>query len=438
MKTQERKKTVAVIGAGAAGMMCAVSAAENGAEVTLFEKNRSQKILERDKCFDNAYMGKKLLITGKGRCNVTNDCDNETFLKNVPVNAKFLYAALNCFKTSDTIEFFEKGGCALKVERGQRVFPASDRSADILAVFKHKIKSLGINVVNLRVTDINVKDGVFVSLTDSKANVRSFDACVICTGGVSYPVTGSDGDGYEFAKSTGHSIKAPTGSLVPLTSDSFLCRECQGLSLRNVKVTAVDTSKNKKIYSQLGEMLFTHYGLSGPLILSASAHMRDMSPKRFKICIDLKPSLDEKTLDNRLLLDFGKYNNRELKNALCDLLPSKLISPFIKYCGLDPRMFPNSMTKEQRKTLVSALKCLEIEIGAKRPVQEAIITSGGVSVKEVNPSDMQSKKVKGLYFAGEVLDVDAYTGGFNLQIAFSTGRLAGISAAKVDLDKKSH
>ncbi len=430
MKTQECKR-IAVIGAGAAGMMCAVCACENGAEVVLFEKNSSQKQLDKDMCFDNAYMGKKLLITGKGRCNVTNDCDNMTFMKNVPVNSKFLFASLNSFSTADTIKFFEDGGCKLKVERGNRVFPVSDKSIDILNVFKNKIRDLGIKVVNCKVEKIQTDNGKFTSLTDENGKTWEFDSCVICTGGVSYPVTGSDGDGYRFASVTGHALKAPKGSLVPLTSDSFLCRECQGLSLRNVNVSAVDIKKNKKLYSSLGEMLFTHYGLSGPLILSASAHMRDIQKGAYKIVIDLKPALDQKALDMRILSDFNKYINKELKNALCDLLPAKLISPFIKYCGIDPRTKPNSITKEQRQALVNGLKALEIEISGTRPVEEAIITSGGVSVKDVNPSTMESKKVQGLYFAGEVLDVDAYTGGFNLQIAFSTGHLAGKNAAAI-------
>ncbi len=430
MKTQENRKHIAVIGAGASGLMCALSASNAGADVTIFEKNRSEKIFEKEKCFDNAYMGKKLLITGKGRCNVTNACDNETFLKNVPVNSKFLYAALNSLDTAAVMRFFEEGGCSLKVERGNRVFPVSDKSVDILNVFKNKIKEQGIRVINKEVTDIICENDTFCALCDKDGQKYTFDACVVCTGGVSYPVTGSTGDGYAFAESTGHNVKQPKASLVPLVSDSFLCRECRGLSLRNVNVTAFDVKKNKKLYSALGEMLFTHYGLSGPLVLSASAHMRDYQPGRYKIIIDLKPGLDEAALDKRVLGDFAKYSNREMKNALSDLLPAKLISPFIKYCGIDPRTPPNAITKEQRRVFVNSLKNLEIEINGTRPVQEAIITTGGVCVKDINPSTMESKKVSGLYFAGEVIDVDAYTGGFNLQIAFSTGFLAGKSAAE--------
>lgn len=426
MKTQEHnKKRVCVIGAGAAGMMCAVFAAKSGADVTLFEKNTSQKHFLSEEYFDNAYMGKKLLITGKGRCNVTNNCDEDTFLKNVPVNPKFLYAALHEFSTADTIEFFESGGCELKTERGNRVFPKSDKALDILRVLKDRLRQYGVKVINRAVAEIGTADGEFKSVTDSSGNVYEFDAACICTGGISYPVTGSTGDGYRFAENTGHNIKTPKASLVPLTSDDALCADCQGLSLKNVTVSVVDNKKKKKVYSALGEMLFTHYGLSGPLILSASAHMRDIEKDRYKICIDLKPSLDEKTLDNRLLSDFSKYINKDMKNALCDLLPSKLILPFLSYCGIKPDEKPNGITKEQRHTMVRALKDLEIGISGTRPAAEAIITSGGVSVKDVNSSTMESKKIKNLYFAGEVLDVDAYTGGFNLQIAFSTGCLAG-------------
>lgn len=435
MKTQERKK-VCVIGGGPSGLMCAIESAKNGAHVTLFEGNRSNKILECDKCFDNAYLGKKLLITGKGRCNVTNFCTNEEFLKNVPVNPKFLYTSLGYLSTQDLMDFFENAGTRLKVERGNRVFPASDKSVDILNALKENIKSLGVKVINRKIAKIITKDGKFSSVVDENGACYDFDACAICTGGLSYSVTGSTGDGYKFAKETGHRIVEQTPSLVPLEVKGDVCKNMQGLSLKNVQVTVIDNQKNKKVFSGFGEMLFTHFGLSGPLILSASSHMRNMSDGRYSVLIDLKPSLDEKTLDTRLLSDFHKYINKNLDNALCDILPSKLILPFIQMCNLSKMDKPNSVTKEQRRIMVQTLMCMKFDVSGFRPINEAIITSGGVSTKDINPSSMMSKIVKNLYFAGEVIDIDAYTGGFNLQIAFSTGALAGFNMARIN-DEKS-
>lgn len=430
MKTQESKR-VCVIGGGAAGLMCAISASQNGADVTLFEKNKSNKNLSSESFFDNAYLGKKLLITGKGRCNVTNDCTLEEFLSNVPTNPKFLYASFNEVSPQKLMQFFEDEGCALKVERGNRVFPVSDKSLDVLVALKNKLRKQNVKIVNSKVLSIEKVNDVFK--VSHEKGMGEFDAVVVCTGGASYTVTGSDGDGYKFAQNFGHTVKDIKGSLVPLTSDNEICKNLQGLSLRSVRVKLVDTKKNKPVFSELGEMLFTHFGLSGPLILSASAHMKNFEKGKYKISIDLKPALDENTLDKRVLSDFSKYINKDLSNALCDLLPSKMILPFIKYCGLSLDLKPNSITKEQRQKIVWSLKNFEIEISGTRPVNEAIITSGGVVVKEINPSTLESKLVKGLYFAGEVIDVDAYTGGFNLQIAFSTGYLAGKNAAQIEI-----
>lgn len=437
MRTQERKN-VCVIGGGPAGLMCAIESAKNGAAVTLFEGNRSQKKLECDKCFDNAYLGKKLLITGKGRCNVTNFCTNDEFLKNVPVNPKFLYASLKHMSPTDLMDFFENAGTRLKVERGNRVFPSSDRSIDILNALKESIKEQKITIINKKITKIINKNGSFCSVVDEDGTIFDFDACAVCTGGLSYPVTGSTGDGYKFAKETGHTIVDQTPSLVPLEVKGDVCKSMQGLSLKNIQVTVLDNQKNKKIFSGFGEMLFTHFGLSGPLILSASSHMRNMSDGRYSVLVDLKPSLDEKTLDTRLLSDFEKHINKNLDNALCDLLPSKLIVPFIKMCNLSVTDKPNSITKEQRRQMVQTLKSMRFDVSGFRPVSEAIITSGGVSTKDINPSTMMSKIVNNLYFAGEVIDVDAYTGGFNLQIAFSTGALAGYNMANTDKNTEEY
>ena len=426
MKNQENKISVCVIGGGAAGMLSAITAAESGADVTLFEKNKSQRIMESEKFFDNAYLGKKLLITGKGRCNVTNDCTLDEFMKNTPVGGKFMYASFNNFTPQDVMEFFVKGGTPLKVERGNRVFPTSDKSIDILKVLKNKLFEHNVKIVNKKISEVNAKDGVFDSVTVEDGKTMQFDKCIVATGGASYPQTGSDGDGYRFAEKLGHTIKEIKPSLVPLVSHDKCCRDMMGLSLKNVTLSVTDNKKNKVIFKEMGEMLFTHFGMSGPLVLSASSHMRDMSENRYTVSIDLKPSLDEKTLDNRLLSDFAKYINKNMDNAMSDLLPSKMIVPFLNKCGIRKEQKPNSLTKEERRIILETLKNFKVDIHSFRPVDEAIITSGGVSTKEINPSTMESKLVKNLYFAGEVIDVDAYTGGFNLQIAFSTARLAGL------------
>ena len=413
-KTETDVRRVAVIGAGAAGMMAAITAAEAGADVTLFERNDR--------------VGKKLRITGKGRCNVTNNCDNNEFLSNVPTNPRFLYASLARFSTADTMAFFENAGVPLKTERGKRVFPVSDRAADIVSAMEKKCREVGVKIVHRRVRGLLVEDGCISGLRYGESE-EAFDAIIICTGGRSYSMTGSDGDGYRFATDVGHTVTPLHPSLVPLVAEGKLCASLQGLSLKNVSLTIKLAQSGKVIYEDFGEMLFTHYGITGPLVLSASAHLSDITPGKYEAYIDLKPALDEKTLDARILSDFSKYQNRDLINALDDLLPQKMIAPYIGLCGIDPRKKVNSITREEREKMVRVLKGIRIKLVGFRPIEEAIVTRGGVSVKEVDPKTMQSKLVEGLYFAGEVLDVDAYTGGFNLQIAFSTATVAGTSAA---------
>ena len=430
MKNQDNRVKVCVIGGGAAGLMAAVTAAEKGANVTLFEKNKSQKQMDSERFYDNAYLGKKLLITGKGRCNVTNDCTLDEFLKNTPVGGKFMYASFGSFTPQDVMDFFEKGGTPLKVERGNRVFPVSDKSIDILRVLKNKLFENNVKVINKKVCEITTEDGAFTSVVLDDKSEMFFDRCIVATGGASYPQTGSDGDGFRFAETLGHTIKEIKPSLVPLVSHDKCCRDMMGLSLRNVTLSVVDNKKNKIIFKEMGEMLFTHFGMSGPLVLSASSHMREMAEGRYTLSIDLKPSLDEKTLDARLLSDFAKYINKNMDNAMSDLLPSKMIVPFLNKCGIRKEQKPNSLTKEERRMILETLKGFKVDVFGTRSVDEAIITSGGVSTKEINPSTMESKLVSGLYFAGEIIDVDAYTGGFNLQIAFSTAHLAGVNAAE--------
>nr|WP_297173934.1 NAD(P)/FAD-dependent oxidoreductase [uncultured Agathobaculum sp.] len=403
---------IVVIGGGAAGLMAAGTAAEGGAQVTLLETNEK--------------VGRKLFITGKGRCNVCNNCDTQDVLQHVPVNPRFLYSALGCFAPADVMAFFEGRGVPLKTERGGRVFPVSDKSADIIDTLFTWIKHTGVTLVKATASAVEMADS---RVTGVRAGGRVYpaDRVIVATGGVSYPQTGSTGDGYRFARAAGHTIVTPNGSLVPLVTPGG-CKELMGLSLRNVQVSVFE--ENKKIWSDFGEMLFTHFGLSGPLILSASAHMRHFGSKGYHIEIDLKPALDEKTLDKRLLADFDKHKNSDFINALDELLPRKLIPEVVRLSGIDPRAKVNGITKAQRADLLHTLKHFLVVVSGKRPVAEAIVTTGGVSVKEINPRTMESKKCTGLYFAGEVLDVDAYTGGYNLQIAWSTGRLAGLAAAQ--------
>lgn len=409
---------VAVIGGGPAGMMAAISASEAGASVLLLEPN------ER--------LGKKLNITGKGRCNLTNACDLQGFLDSVPRNGRFLYSAYSRFTSVDVMAFFEDLGVPLKTERGNRVFPVSDRAFDVSAALERRLKKLGVTVLRDRAEALLIRSGALRGVRGEKGDYEAGRA-VIATGGVSYPLTGSTGDGYRLAKQAGHTVQEPRGSLVPLCAAGELCPALQGLSLKNVALRVYEN--NKKIYSDFGEMLFTHFGVSGPMVLSASAHIRHFDRKRYRLEIDLKPALDEAALDKRLLSDFAKHANSDFINALDELLPRKLIEPFVRLTEIPPHQKVHDLTKEQRRRVLALLKALPVEVTGPRPVAEAIVTSGGVTVKEVNPSTMESRLLPGLYFAGEVLDVDAYTGGFNLQIAWCTGRLAGKSAASLRTEK---
>ncbi len=413
--TKKARSNIAIIGAGAAGMFAACILAERGADVTLFERNKD--------------LGLKLGITGKGRCNLTNNCDVKDFLSNVPVGQKFLYSALYTFTPQDTMKYFESLGVELKTERGNRVFPVSDKARDVVFALKNRLLSLGVKIVNARITklwkDANGIKGVYL---DKKP--CAFDKVIVCTGGKSYPKTGSTGDGYELAKSCAHSVTELYGSLVPLETVGELAKELQGLSLKNVKLSIIDNASGKTVYDDFGEMLFTHFGVSGPLVLSASSHLRKISEGQYDVSIDLKPSLDEKALDKRILSDFEKYKNKDLVNGLSDLLPIKMIRPFIALCGINERTKINSIDRESRKKMVETLKDFRLTVKGRRDISEAIITSGGVSTSEIDPKTMRSKLCKGLYFAGEVLDVDAYTGGFNLQIAFSTAYLAALDCTK--------
>ncbi|MBE6548679.1 MAG: NAD(P)/FAD-dependent oxidoreductase [Ruminococcaceae bacterium] len=414
MFKNDGSRRVAVIGGGAAGMMSAIFAAESGADVVLFEKNDR--------------LGKKLRITGKGRCNVTNQCGINEFMQNVPTNPRFLYAALNRFEPSDTMDFFEGCGVKLKVERGRRVFPQSDKAQDIVNALHDRCRSAGVNIINRGVRSLCIEDGVIVGVNDGQLT-HECDAVIVCTGGKSYPQTGSDGDGYKFARSAGHTVTPLIPSLVPIVADTPVCARMQGLSLKNVTLKIVTADTKKVVYEDFGEMMFTHFGITGPLVLSASAHISDIEKGKYTALIDFKPALDEQVLDTRILSDFQKYQNKDFINALGDLLPLKAIPQIILKSGIDERKKVNSITREERRELVRAIKEFEIPLLRFRPIDEAIITKGGVSVNEITPKTMESKLVSGLYFAGEVLDLDAYTGGYNLQIAFSTAVVAGESAA---------
>ena len=411
----ERK--IAVVGGGAAGMLAAGYAAKLGAKVTLFERN--------------TLLGKKLGITGKGRCNVTNNCTPDEFIKNITANGKFLFSAINRFSPADTMAFFESLGVPLKTERGNRVFPVSDNAVDIVLALKKYCLQNGVTILTERVTSlIKNEDGALSGVTTEKRNHTGFDAVILCTGGVSYPVTGSTGDGYRMAGALGHTVKEPIPSLVGLTSDDEICAASMGLALKNVAVSVTDTTKKKVIYKDFGEMLFCHFGISGPMILSASAHLRPMQKNRYVVSIDLKPALDIQTLDKRMLADFEKIKNRNFANAFDALLPAKMREPFIKLTGISPDKKINAITAEERKRVVALMKGIPVSITGFRPITEAIVTSGGISVKEIEPNTMRSKLCPNLYFAGEVIDLDAYTGGFNLQIAFATAHAAAAAAAE--------
>ena len=413
---------VVVIGGGPAGMMAAITSAENGNDVTLLEKNKN--------------LGKKLLITGKGRCNITSSLPMEDFIKNTPGNGMFLYSAFNQFTNKDIIKFLNEQGLTVKEERGNRIFPTTDKAQDVLNCFERKLKNLkNVKIMyEMPISEILVnEENTVIGVKCQNKKVISADKVILATGGKSYPITGSTGDGYEMAKKLGHTITKIKPSLVPLeTYEQELHQSLQGLSLRNIKIKLIDTSKNKLIYEDFGEMLFTHFGVSGPVILSASAHLvrykkidELLENKKIKLSIDLKPALTEEKLNDRILRDFEELKNKSFKNSLDKLLPQKLIPVIIEYSGINPEKQVNSITKQERLTLVNLLKEFDVTIKKFRKIDDGIITSGGVSIKEVNPKTMESKIVSGLYFAGEILDVDSYTGGFNLQIAYSTGFVAG-------------
>ena len=396
-----------VVGGGAAGMLAAVFAARKGCRVLLLERNDR--------------LGKKLLITGKGRCNVTNHCSWQEILQNTPRNGRFLYSAMENFPPEEAERFFEEAGCRLKVERGNRVFPVSDRSQSVLDALKNELRKAQVSVKTARVTSLLTEDGAVIGVETDSESIYA-DWVILATGGLSYPTTGSTGDGYRMVRALGHTVTALEGSLVPLCVEGSDCPDMQGLSLRNVAVRLLD-SNGKVLYKDFGEILFTHFGLSGPMALSASAHLKG---EGCKMVIDLKPALDEGKLGERILRDLQMYQNRTMENALTDLLPRSMIPVMLRRTGIDRNMQANSLKKEQRRALVTLLKNFDLTISGKRPVEEAIITSGGIKVSEVNPKTMESKLVSNLYFAGEILDCDAYTGGFNLQIAWATAYAAAM------------
>lgn len=401
-----------VIGGGAAGLMAAGTAAQRGLSVTLFERNEK--------------LARKVAITGKGRCNVTNACPLlNDLIANVPVNGRFLYGAFSRFTTDDTMDFFEGMGVPLKIERGNRVFPVSDRALDIVDALNKYITINGVKRKTARVTELIVEDGAVKGCKTEDGSEFYADNVLIATGGKSYPGTGSTGDGYTLAKQVGHTITELKPSLVPLECHEGWCTDAQGLSLRNVGIEIEDAKTYKTVYKDFGEMLFTHFGVSGPMILSASSHMRNMERGRYVIHIDFKPALSYEQLDKRLQRDLLECSNKNLYNTLSLMLPRKMIPIIVKLSGLNGNIKSNQVTKEMRATLVDLLKDIRLTVTDFRPIEEAIVTSGGVSVSEIDPKTMKSKLCDGLYFAGEVIDVDAYTGGFNLQIAFSTGHLAG-------------
>lgn len=417
---------VVVIGGGPAGIMSAISAKNSGNDVILIEKMNS--------------LGKKLLITGKGRCNITSSLYMSEFIKNTPGNGQFLYSAFQNYTNTDIIDFLKNQGLEVKEERGNRIFPVTDKSIDVLNCFKSKINELKIKkLFNTRVQKILVQNGEVLGVRTEKEIIQT-DKIILATGGKSYPLTGSTGDGYLIAKNIGHKVTEIRPSLVPLVIyEKNECKEMQGLSLRNVGIKIIDESKNKLIYEDFGEMIFTHFGISGPTILSGSAHLvrykeidNLMKEQKIKLQIDLKPALTEEQLDERILRDFKEFKNKQFKHALDKLLPQKMIPIVIEKTKINEEKRVNEITKEERRNLVKVLKKFELTIKDFRPVEEAIITSGGINIKEINPKTMESKLVKGLYFAGEIIDVDSYTGGFNLQIAYSTGYTAGMHVGDLE------
>ena len=401
-----------VIGGGPAGMFAAITAAEQGRKVLLLERNDR--------------LGKKLLITGKGRCNVTNDCSAQEILQNTPRNGRFLYSAMTAYPPEKVKSFFEDRGCALKTERGNRVFPITDKAQSILDCLQTQLRRSGVTVKTARVKSITTLDGT-VSGVQTQDGFFEARKVILATGGASYPTTGSTGDGYAMAQNLGHTIVPVEGSLVPLETAGTDCQDMQGLSLRNCAVKLLN-AKGKVLYKDFGELLFTHFGVSGPTVLSASCHLKG---EGCRLVIDLKPALEENKLDERIQRDLEMYKNRTMENALTDLLPRSMIPVVLRRLEIDPEMQANSLTKQKRRAMVELLKGFSVEITGKRPVAEAIITSGGVKVSEIDPKTMESKKVPGLYFAGEIIDCDAYTGGFNLQIAWATAYAAGMAVSEV-------
>lgn len=400
-----------VIGGGPAGMFAAITAAKRGQKVLLLERNDR--------------LGKKLLITGKGRCNVTNDCSGQEVLQNTPRNGRFLYSAMDAFPPEKIMAFFQENGCPLKTERGNRVFPITDKSQSILECLQKELRRCHVTVKTARVCQILTEEGVVTGVKTQKETLRA-KWVILATGGASYPTTGSTGDGYTMAEALGHTVVAPQGSLVPLETAGTDAQDMQGLSLRNVGVKLVN-NKKKVLYKDFGELLFTHFGISGPTVLSASCHLKG---EQCRLMIDLKPALEENKLDDRILRDLDMYQNRSMENALTDLLPRSMIPVVLRRLDIDPNLQANSLTRQKRRALVELLKAFDLEITGKRPVAEAIITSGGIKVSEIDPKTMASKKVPRLYFAGEVIDCDAYTGGFNLQIAWATAYAAGMAVGK--------
>ena len=410
---------VIVVGGGPAGMMAAISASANGNEVILLEKNKS--------------LGKKLLITGKGRCNITSSLSMEEFIKNTPGNGMFLYSAFQQFTNQDIIHFLKEQGLNVKEERGNRIFPVTDQARDVLACFEKKLKKQKVKILyETQVIELLTKQNKIYGVKTKNQTIKA-DKVILATGGKSYPLTGATGDGYELAKKVGHTIMPIKPSLVPLeTYEQDLHQQLQGLSLKNVGIKIVDITKGKQIYEDFGEMLFTHFGVSGPIILSGSAHLvryknveQLLKNRQIKLKIDLKPALTKEKLNDRILRDFEEFKNKTFKNSLDKLLPQKMIPVIIKASNIAPEKQVNSVTKQERTALIQKIKEWEVTIKNFRKIEDAIITCGGINIKEVNPKTMESKKVKGLYFAGEILDVDSYTGGFNLQIAYSTGYVAG-------------
>lgn len=403
---------VIVIGGGPAGMMAAIASAGRGNVTTLLEKNSS--------------LGKKLLITGKGRCNVTNSCPLDGFIANTPVHGRFLYSALKGFSNQDLMQFFESRGVPLKEERGGRIFPVSDKSADVLAALKAELAKKRVTVLNKTVRRILTQEGSVCGVETVQGETISCNRVILATGGKSYPLTGSTGDGYSMAEALGHKVTPLKPSLVPLETQESWVPSLQGLSLRNTGLKVLDPDSKKTLFEDFGEMLFTHYGVSGPIILSASAFVRDISGKVIEL--DLKPGLTEEKLEERVLRDFEKFHNKNFQNSLTELLPAKLIPIVVQLSGISGEKKVNQISRQERRQLTALLKHFSFTVSRPRPIEEAIVTSGGIDIKQINPTTMESKLIKGLFFAGEIIDVDAYTGGFNLQIAFSTGWAAGTHA----------